>query len=136
MNLGARAWKGAALGMMVLWAPMVACGGQVVADMLDSGGGAAALALTDYPCTAYTAFYYGCPFAVGTRGCQVVQTVGGKPDWSAPPGANTTGCPLEIVPPTSTGGATCVHVYCLCDSAGQWVSDPSRPGTSTAGGCP
>jgi hypothetical protein len=43
---------------------------------------------------------------------------------------NTAKCPLEIVPPTSTGGATCEHVYCVCDDTGNWVADPSRPATS------
>jgi hypothetical protein len=144
MKNRASAWIWGALGVIFVGVPLAACGGRVLgsgttgtegqaASGDETGASAASPALTDYPCTAYTAWHFACPFVPGTSGCQVVQPIDGDPlqGWTNAPGEmNTAGCPLEIVPPTSIGGATCDHVYCVCDETGNWVADPSRPGAA------
>jgi hypothetical protein len=151
MNLRSSAWQWAAMGVLVFGVPSLACGGRLLGSGSGNGteglaaendkatAGTAPPALSDFPCTAYTAWHFGCPFVPGTSGCQVAQPVGGDPNkggWANVPGEmNTAGCPLEIVPPTSTGGTTCDHVYCVCDERGNWVADPAHPGT-LAGLCP
>src|SRR6516162_4731164 len=114
MNHRASAWKWVAMGVIVVGVPLAACGGRV----LGSGGAGsgteglaagsnegtastASPALTDYPCTAYTAWHFGCPSVPGTSGCQVTQPIGGDAaqGWTKLPGEmNTAGCALEIVP--------------------------------------
>jgi hypothetical protein len=81
----------------------------------------------NFPCTAYTAWYYSCPPIAGTGGCKYAIPANGDPvnGWAdSTTQSQAPGCQLEIVAPTDVGGSTCATVaLCSCDSASTWVPE-------------
>lgn len=138
---------------MVAGVPLVACGGRLITESAaDAGDDSAASTATavpgttasgsgtststppasgssqqpfgNFPCTAYTAWYYSCPPSAGTSGCKYDSPIDGNPadGWTdSTTQSEAPGCRLEIVAPTDVGGSTCETLAsCICDAPSTW----------------
>jgi len=104
--------------------------GTGVATGTASGSSSSGSSFGPFPCTAYTAIYNSCPPSASGKGCQYWEEYGNPPEGLTEANGEVApaGCRIEIVPPTSTGGATCDHTDCVCGTDGAWAPDGPNQG--------